>query len=120
MGYGSFTSADWDSYSTRHVSNKTSVSGGGSSSLYQSTAMPDDMNPKNITVRESRDSHDNPNSTPIIIALDVTGSMSPVLRSVITNLNTLMQEIYNRGSITDPQVCLWLLVMLTMTSHRFR
>jgi len=67
--------------------------------------MPDDMNPKNITVREARDSADNPNSTPIIIALDVTGSMSPVLRSVVTNLNTLMQEIYNRGSITDPQVC---------------
>ena len=105
MGYSHWDASSWESYSTRHVNNKTSVSGGGSSSLYQSTAMPDDMNPKNITVRESRDSHDNPNSTPIIIALDVTGSMSPVLRSVITNLNTLMQEIYNRGSITDPQVC---------------
>lgn len=105
MGYGSWSASSWDSYSTTHVKNKTSVSGCGASSLYSSTAMPDDMNPKNITVREARDSADNPNSTPIIIALDVTGSMSPVLRSVVTNLNTLMQEIYNRGSITDPQVC---------------
>ena len=71
MGYSHWDASSWDSYSTRNVTNKTSVSGGGSSSLYQSTAMPDDMNPKNITVRESRDSHDNPNSTPIIIALAI-------------------------------------------------
>lgn len=105
MGRGRFTAQDWLNYSAKNVSNKTSVSGGGSSSLYQATNMSDDMNPKNITVRESRDSSDNPNSTPIIIALDVTGSMSPVLRSVVQNLNTLMQEIYNRRPITDPQVC---------------
>lgn len=105
MGYGTFTSQDWAIYSAKNINNKTSVSGGGSSSLYQSTSMHDDMNPKNITIRESRDSVCNPNSTPIIIALDVTGSMSPVLRSVVKNLDTLMQEIYSRKPITDPQIC---------------
>lgn len=105
MGYGTFTSQDWATYSAKNINNKTSVSGCGSSSLYQSTSMQDDMNPKNITIRESRDSACNPNSTPIIIALDVTGSMSPVLRSVVKNLDTLMREIYNRKPITDPQVC---------------
>jgi len=103
MGYGSYDSASWTTYSTTHVRSRSSVSGRGG--LFEASSMADELNPKNITMRESRDSDDNPASTPIIIALDVTGSMSPVLRSVVTNLQTMMQEIYDRQPVTNPQIC---------------
>lgn len=103
MGYGSWTASSWTSYSSTHVSGCSSVSGRGG--LFSADSMADELNPKNITVRESRDSADNPNSTPIILALDVTGSMSPVLRSMVTNLNTLMQEVYDRQPVPNPQIC---------------
>jgi hypothetical protein len=63
------------------------------------------LDPKGITVRESRDSDDNPASTPVIIGLDVTGSMGMVLHSMATQgLPTLMTEIYDRQPVTDPHV----------------
>ena len=103
MGYVDYSAADLKSYAEAHITGRTSVS--GTNGLFSATKMADDMNPKNIVIRESRDSENHPNSTPIIIALDVTGSMGPVLRSVVENLNTLMTEIYERKPVSDPQIC---------------
>lgn len=56
-------------------------------------------------MRESRDSEDNPNSTPIIVAIDVTGSMG-IIADVLARegLGTLFQEILDRKPITDPHL----------------
>ena len=102
MGAGSWTSSSWDSYSTsRGVKNVTAATVG---SVYKSNTLKDDLNPLKFTLRESRDNDDHPNSTPILVGLDVTGSMSPVLAEVIKGLNTLVTETYNRKPVTDPQV----------------
>lgn len=62
------------------------------------------MNPKGIIVRESRDSAEHPNSVPIILALDVTGSMGSVPHQLIKDgLPTIMGTIIQRG-ISDPQM----------------
>lgn len=104
MGCGSWSTSSWDSY--RKTSNLRSASVyGAHDSIYSSSTMKDELNPKNITMRESRDSVDHPKSTPIIIACDVTGSMSPVLNSVIQNLGTLNEELGKRHPVTDPQIC---------------
>lgn len=64
-----------------------------------------DLDPKGITVRESCDGVDNPNSNAIIIGLDVTGSMSPVLEAVAKKgLNTLVTNIYDRKPVSDPHI----------------
>jgi len=58
-------------------------------------------------MRESRDSEANPQSTGVVIAQDVTGSMSPVLMSIINKgLPTLFTELYERKPVTDPHVLL--------------
>jgi len=62
------------------------------------------MNPSGILLRESRDCKEHPNSVPIIVALDVTGSMGTVPHHLVkTGLPTMMEGILQAG-IPDPQV----------------
>lgn len=62
------------------------------------------MSPKGVKVRESRDSKEHPNSFPIIIALDVTGSMGSIPTYLIKNgFPNLMKGIIDSG-VADPQV----------------
>jgi hypothetical protein len=62
------------------------------------------MDPKEIRIRESRDSAEHPNSVPIIIALDETGSMGRIPHELIKDgLPHIMDSII-KGGIADPQV----------------
>jgi len=62
------------------------------------------MNPYGISVRESRDSIEHPNSVAIIIALDETGSMGTVPHYLVKEgLPHIMEKIIQNG-IADPQV----------------
>lgn len=98
MGSGRFTASEWEDYASTKIRDKTT------DEIYTSTKMAKEFNPRNIKMRESCDSPDNPNSTPIIIALDVTGSMSSVLEAIAKNLGTLVNEIYERKPVTDPHL----------------
>lgn len=55
-------------------------------------------------VRESRDSEANPESTPIVVMFDVTGSMGVVPRIMQQNLCSLMGLCMRRGFVTDPAI----------------
>ena len=100
MGGGRFSSSDWATYaSTSGVSSATSAD-----SIYTRHYAKDDFLPINIKMRESCDSPDNPNSTPIAIFLDVTGSMGSVLTQCAKNLGTLFEEIYSRRPVSDPHI----------------
>ena len=55
-------------------------------------------------VRESRDNDEHPNSLPIAIMLDVTGSMSDTLRVFIDKLPILMDLLINKIDIADPHI----------------
>lgn len=55
-------------------------------------------------IREARDSEDHPQSFPIILALDVTGSMGSIPQDLITNsLPKIMKKIMDEG-VQDPQI----------------
>lgn len=97
MGSGSFTSADWTSYAGHKISGKST------SAIYSATKMKPEYDPKDV-LRESRDSEEHPNSTPIIIGLDVTGSMSPILNLVANKLGDMVLDILERAPVTDPQI----------------
>lgn len=102
MGYNSWSASDWASYSSSSIKSKATVS--GKNGIYSATKINDDFDPKNISKRECRDSLNHPNTTPIIIGLDVTGSMSPVLSNVAKKLNVLVTEILNRKPVSDPSI----------------
>ena len=61
--------------------------------------------PKFITVRESRDSEDSPESTPIIIGFDSTGSMGYLAAEIAKNsLNRTATMILEKRPVTDPHI----------------
>ncbi len=73
-------------------------------SQQKSQSIHESMDPRKALLRESRDSATHPNSIPIIIALDVTGSMGQIPHSlVIDGLPTLMSTIIQHG-FPDPQI----------------
>ena len=51
------------------------------------------LDPKNV-IRECCDSDEHPNTIPVILALDVTGSMGQTAIEVQKKLNPIMQELY--------------------------
>lgn len=100
MGGGRWSASDWATYSSAHVTSKRTVA-----EIYTSRSISNELNPKGVSMRESCDSVDNPNSTAIIVALDVTGSMNRVLEAMArTGLKTLAEEIYNRKPVSDPHI----------------
>lgn len=100
MGGGSWTTKDWTVYTTTMGYTDRSTA----SDMYNSYGMKDAFNPLKITVRESCDSEEHPNSTPIILGLDVTGSMGHMLEIVSKRLGDTMTEIYARNPVDDPQI----------------
>lgn len=97
MGRGYWTADNWRSFSTAKVTGK------GTAGIYTAKTIDSRFDPKNV-VRESCDSDDHPNSTPIILGLDVTGSMSRILNVMAEKTGLVMEEIYKRKPVPDPQI----------------
>jgi hypothetical protein len=71
---------------------------------FKERSMNNAMSPYGLTKRESRDSEEHPNSVPIIIGLDVTGSMGSVPAHMVKEgLPNMMDTIIKKG-LADPQV----------------
>lgn len=101
MGYGSYRSSDWsrlkDSSKITHDSTANDI--------FKSNSIAEKFDPKFVSVRESRDSEEHPNSTPVIIGLDVTGSMGYLSAEIAKNgLHETMMKIYSTKPIEDPQM----------------
>lgn len=100
MGYGSYSS------STRLLrSSSLGYDTKKAHEIFESTSINNAMSPLNLKVRESRDSVEHPVSIPIILGLDVTGSMGTIPHFLVKNgLPTMMDNIMKKG-VSDPQVC---------------
>lgn len=97
MGGGSY------SY-MRDVKTKMSYAHQSREEVFRQKMMSAEMNIHG-KVRECRDSEEHPQTLPIIIALDVTGSMGRIPHALITGgFPTIMKKIMEAG-IEHPQVC---------------
>jgi hypothetical protein len=63
-----------------------------------------DLNPRGVTVRESRDSAEHPRSLAIAVLFDVTGSMRDVPRTLQAKLPQLLGLLLRKGYADDPQI----------------
>jgi hypothetical protein len=55
-------------------------------------------------IRESRDSNEHPDSTPIVVVLDVTGTMSNVVYAIHSSLKNLYSLLLTKGYVKHPQI----------------
>ena len=75
-----------------------------SNEIFTQITLKSEMSPYGVKIREARDSEDHPESVPIIIALDLTGSMGKVPMVLIRDgLPTIVSKIIQAG-IKDPQI----------------
>lgn len=101
MGRGSYTSADWSKLKKSSSISETSTA----SQIFKKRAMEERFNPRFIQMREARDSEEHPDSTPIIIGLDTTGSMGYLSEEIAKNaLNETMMKLYSTKPVSDPQL----------------
>ncbi|SFR64988.1 hypothetical protein [Anaeromicropila populeti] len=100
MGYGRWTNKDWEVYAKKNIDGKKNVK-----DIYRASALAPELDPKGVVFRESVDSKINPCATPVIVGLDVTGSMGFILESMAREgLKKLATAIYDRVPIPDPHL----------------
>ena len=97
MGGGSYS---YDAASTRSYARKAM----SSTEIFKNRSINNAMDPYGVRLRESRDSNEHPRSYPIIINLDVTGSMGSIPNYIVKmGLPKIMKKIMEAG-IKDPQI----------------
>ena len=98
MGSGSFTTTSFKAYSTsrgRTVDAKGTVTSNSLQDFYTQTKIHKDLKPYKV-VRECCDSEEHPNTIPVIIGLDVTGSMGRACVKTAQSLNTIITSLYDK------------------------
>ena len=102
MGYGYWTRDSFVNYSRargRAVDTAGNLDGSLTDrQLYTQRALNPRLDPKNV-MRECCDSDDHPFSLPVILALDVTGSMGSASAEVARKMNEVMTRLY--GEVQD-------------------
>lgn len=98
MGSGTFDPGKYASY-TRSTASKTR------DEVFASRKLDPSLDPNGVKLRESRDSADSPEATPIIVAVDVTGSMGMLAEAIARKgLGTLFTEILEHKPVTNPHL----------------
>jgi len=98
MGSGAWSEKSFTSYSTSR-GRSTSVDGVVLASrlqdFYAQHRLHKDLNPYKV-VRECCDTEEHPNTIPVILALDVTGSMGGACLKTAQQLNKIMTDLYDQ------------------------
>jgi hypothetical protein len=98
MGYSTWDAKNWKTYSTA-TARKTV------DEIFTKKSIDMDLDPLDVAIRESRDSAANPNSTAIIVACDVTGSMGIIAEHLVRKgIGTFFEELLSRKPISDPHM----------------
>lgn len=98
MGSGSFTTSSFTSYSNsrgRNVSSTGFVTNDSLRDYYTQSRIHPDMVPYKV-IRECVDSEEHPNTIPVILALDLTGSMGGACVKTAQSLNKIMTMLYEK------------------------
>ena len=100
MGYGSWSHDSYVSYSAS--TKRASVDDIGvmcttmtNQEMFKSRNLDPTLNPKGV-IRECCDNDEHPETVPVILALDVTGSMGQTAVEVAKKLNVIMTKLYEK------------------------
>lgn len=114
MGGSSWSYTDYQKVTKTRIDSGTTFGYDTSVRRSGKYAAHDDLDPKKVAgskspyagqvMRESRDSDDHPESLPIIIGFDSTGSMGVIPHSMQQKLGTVFQLLLDKQYATDPQI----------------
>lgn len=91
---------------TRNI--RAEQSGYYSRSIYETTSssLKRELDPNFIDIREARDNIDHPETIPIIIGIDVTGSMGDIPQELIRDGLPHIIDIITKAGINDASICI--------------
>lgn len=110
MGTGSWTSKAFADYtvSTKCVASVDDFVKSRSIStqdVFKVNTLSKSLNPYKV-MRECRDNDEHPNTMPVILALDVTGSMGSASVAVAKQLGKIMEDIFSNKDVPDVEFCM--------------
>ena len=96
MGGGSWTTTAYRNFvsTTRGIDDVDSLDTSSVNQFYTARRINPALDPKGVKIRECRDSEEHPNTIPIILALDVTGSMGSACAAVARQLDKIITGLY--------------------------
>ena len=107
MGCGSFTTSAYACYNSslgrEYDTTTLRASVKSVQEAYKQTRLHPSLNPKGV-VRECVNNEEHPNTIPVILALDVTGSMGNACKEVAEALGVIMVDLYKK--FKDIEICI--------------
>lgn len=95
MGGGTFTNSSFASYSRSVGKVYDTSTNRVVNQVYTASRLDESLNPRNI-VRECANSKEHPNTIPVILGLDVTGSMGSACKETAEALGEIMTKLYKK------------------------
>ena len=107
MGNGIWTRDRFDEYSSRRYgvgADELERLNLSRQDVFRQKKISKALDPHGV-MRECCDSEEHPNTLPVILALDVTGSMGSAAVRTATRLNSIMTGIFCSGEVRDVEFC---------------
>lgn len=100
MGGGSWTRKDFETYSSSRGRTVDSLCGAvvdnlSAQEMFTSRRIDEALNPRNV-IRECCDSEEHPNTKPVILGIDVTGSMGSAAVEVAKKIGVVMTKLFDK------------------------
>lgn len=96
MGSGSFSSESFAHYSHNVGRVYHADTGRVSGQTFTTYNLDDSLDPRKFAVRECANTEEHPNTIPVILALDVTGSMGEACRETAEALGVIINNLYKK------------------------
>lgn len=108
MGSGTWSTLAFNTYTTTtkgmSADSFATADNLNAQSIYKARHLRPALDPHNV-MRECCDSEEHPQTLPVILALDVTGSMGQASVKVAQKLNQIMTDLYADPNIKDIEFC---------------
>lgn len=95
MGSSTFDRYEFKMYSRSMGKTYNPTTNRVEGQVYRSMMLNEQLNPKNV-IRECCNSEEHPNTIPVILALDVTGSMGGACQEMAEALGVIMEQLYKK------------------------
>ena len=104
MGSGIFSSSVYANYSLNTGGSYDYKTGRVKGKELKATHLSEGLDPRNFKVRECANSDEHPNTIPVILALDVTGSMGDACTETLSALGVIVTNLYEK--FKDIEFCI--------------